>query len=119
MSATNLCLFSRFKFSAGTCWVKRQDSGRCKQPIAQNITRAECCEAGIDVGYTDGDSNQFGFLLSIAMGRGNCQSCIGKWALLQISYTENTLISCAPNEPTFYFFLIFHFILHCSYIRFM
>lgn len=62
---------------AGTCWVTKLDGGRCKQPMAQNISRAECCAAGVDAGFTDGEMNQFQYMISIATGSGGCQSCIG------------------------------------------
>ena len=65
-------------FAAGTCWVKRMESGKCKQPLARNVSKEDCCGAGPDVGFTEKELNQFEFFFATAIGDGaTCSSCVG------------------------------------------
>lgn len=90
---------SHFDSLAGTCWLKRYDDGRCKQPWAQKVTRDECCGSHKDVGYTDVELSSFQYFLAVNAGSGNCQSCIGKLDKTTCWYSMSCV--CALNASPF------------------
>lgn len=75
-----LFILSIWTIVAGTCWVKRMQNGKCKQPMARNVSKNDCCAAGNDVGFTERDLNEFEFFFATAIGDGtSCSSCIGQF----------------------------------------
>lgn len=58
-------------------------NGKCKQPMARNVSKNDCCAAGSDVGFTERDLNEFEFFFATAIGDGtSCSSCIGQFLFL-------------------------------------
>lgn len=54
------------------------DGGKCKNPLSRYVSKAECCSAGPDVGFTEKEMNEFEFFFATAIGDGtSCTSCIG------------------------------------------
>lgn len=76
--------FSTTKFHfilAGTCWVKRMQNGKCKQPMARNVSKNDCCAAGNDMGFSEREMNEFEYFFATAIGDGtSCSSCIGQFS---------------------------------------
>lgn len=67
-----------YTLAAGTCWVKRNQDGKCKHPMERNVTKETCCSYGSDVGYSDKEMNEFEYFFATALGDGTtCSSCIG------------------------------------------
>lgn len=69
-----------FFLSAGTCWMKRTNNGKCKQPMARNVSKEDCCAAGHDVGFSEKEMSEFEYFFATAIGDGtSCSSCIGQY----------------------------------------
>lgn len=57
------------------------ESGKCKQPLAANVTKEECCSAGPEVGFTEKEMSQFEYFFAMAIGDGtSCNSCLGQFS---------------------------------------
>lgn len=66
------------QFTAGTCWAKRTQTGKCKHPMERNISREKCCGGSDDVGFTEKEMSEFEYFFATALGDGTvCSSCLG------------------------------------------
>ena len=76
------CIHFLLLIIAGTCWVKRMEGGKCKHPISRHVTKADCCAAGPDVGFTEKEMSEYEYFFATAVGEGtSCSSCIGKYKM--------------------------------------
>lgn len=63
--------------AAGVCWEKK-GNGKCKRPVQRSISKAECCAAGPDAGFTEKDMSDYEYFFATSLGENSeCMSCIG------------------------------------------
>lgn len=87
-------------FSAGSCWINVEDSGRCAGLHEIGITKDECCSSGIvSAGWTPHDQYEQGRLFYfefLAGGAPECYPCHRKCYAFMLEQLSGSVVEFLP-----------------------